>query len=87
MLGRYWLVNGKGTGCAPPHHGPLCYMHFRHDGEPTQYLYAIPTSIIKPTGNDLVLFEETASLGSGGDAGHVRDLSKVGIVALTAHPL
>jgi hypothetical protein len=83
-LGRYWLIKGKGEGCAPPHHGPLCYMHFRHSNEPTQYLYHVPTSLLKPTGNELFLFEETAAV----DSTHPpRDLTKVRIVALTEHPL
>ena len=83
-LGRYWLITGQGEGCAPPHHGSLCYMHFRHSGEPTQSLYHIPTSLLKPTGNELFLFEETAAVDS---TQPLRDLSKVRIVALTEHPL
>lgn len=42
-IGRYFLVNGSGScdpanNCAPPRHGPACYMHYAHCGEPTQSL-------------------------------------------------
>eukprot|EP01047_Picozoa_sp_COSAG01_P040593 COSAG01_NODE_3430_length_6105_cov_6.934565_4_plen_57_part_00 len=55
-------------------------MHWKGCGEPTQTLYHIPAPILKPKGNLVVLFEETATTVPA------RNLSRVELVALTAHP-
>jgi len=68
-LGRYNLELGVCSGpCAPPVHGGVCYIFWHNCGLPTQRYYHVPTSILKPTGNLVVLFEETATVpvaGSG----------------------
>ena len=61
-IGRYWLVLGQCDGdCAPPHHGPHCFLHYTNCGKPTQDLYHVPFEELKPTGNTLTLFEEAPS--------------------------
>merc|ERR1712190_644638 len=77
-IGRYWLVAGKCSGtCAPPVKNGHCYMHWKDCDKPTQTLYHIPTSILKPVGNQVVLFEESSPQ-------QTRDPSSVRLVALTA---
>ena len=84
-LGRYWAVAGKCSGaCAPPVKNGHCYMHWKGCGRATQTLYHIPTSVLKPTGNLVVLFEETSSQPNPDSP--PRDLSGVSIVALKDHP-
>ena len=82
-IGRYSVEPGEGDcsgeSCAPPHHGSHCYMHYKDCGKPTQTLYHIPFSVLRPHGNVIVLFEETAQFQS-------RDLAAVAIVALHGHP-
>jgi hypothetical protein len=83
-LGRYWLRAGQCTGkCAPPVKNGHCYMHWKGCGEPTQSLYHVPTPVLKPTGNLVVLFEETASVEGNQPR---RNLEGVKLLALTAHP-
>ena len=66
-LGRYNLELGVCDGsCAPPQHGGHCYIFYRNCNEPTQRYYHVPSSILKPTGNLVVLFEETASVPVSG---------------------
>ena len=62
-LGRYWLIEGNcgNGGCAPPHHGNHCFMHWAGCGKPTQHLYHIPFEILKQSGNTLTVFEEAES--------------------------
>jgi hypothetical protein len=79
-IGRYWLTPGTcdgGGDCAPPHHGPHCYIHWKGCGKPTQHLYHIPFEVLRERDNVLTLFEETAD---------VRDLSKVTLEVLHHHP-
>ena len=65
-------------------------MHWKGCGEPTQALYHIPAPVLKPKGNLVVLFEETASVDGTGvtvaQGSQGRQLHKVELVALTAHP-
>ena len=80
-IGRYWLTPGKCTGvCAPPVKSGHCYMHWRGCGKPTQTLYHVPTELLKPTANLVVLFEETAN------SVQQRSLSGVRLQALHEHP-
>jgi len=66
-LGRYNLELGVCDGsCAPPQHGGHCYIFYRNCNEPTQRYYHVPSSILQPTGNLLVLFEETSSVPVSG---------------------
>lgn len=66
-LGRYNLELGVCNGdCAPPHHGTACYIYWRNCGLPTQRFYHIPTALLQPTGNLIVLFEETATVPVAG---------------------
>ena len=44
-----------------------------------QTLYHIPTPVLKPTGNEVVLFEEKGGVG-------LRNLEEIKLVKLTAHP-
>ena len=82
-LGRYWLTPGQCNGvCAPPIKNGHCYMHWDSCGKPTQELYHIPTPVLKPKGNLVVVFEETATVQGVA----MRDLEKVEMVKLTAHP-
>ena len=75
-LGRYWLENGSCYGaCAPPIKSGHCYMHWSDCGKPTQTLYHIPAPVLKPTGNLVVIFEETATAAQ-------RDLDKIQLVQL-----
>lgn len=91
-LGRYWLTPGKCSGsCAPPVKQGRCYMHWKACDEPTQTLYHVPTALLQPTRNLVVLFEEarTSPLPTAGDASTERDDRKpygVRLVALHAHP-
>ena len=86
FLGRYWLLAGKCQGaCAPPIKQGHCYMHWKDCGLPTQTLYHVPTSILKPTGNLVVLFEEVGHAPSGAPLPHARNLDGVEIVALRKH--
>lgn len=79
-LGRYWLEPGTCSGaCAPPIKDGHCYMHWRDCGEPTQTLYHIPTPVLQPTGNVVVIYEETATVGP-------RDLSMVQLLEVQNHP-
>jgi len=78
-LGRYWLTPGSCSGtCAPPIKNGHCYMHWSGCDEPTQTLYHIPTPVLKPTGNLVVIFEETSSAA-------VRNLDKIQLVELKNH--
>jgi hypothetical protein len=80
-LGRYWMLPGKCSGsCAPPVKNGHCYEHWTDCGEPTQTLYHVPTELLRPTGNLVVLFEETAN------SVQPRRLERVRLVALHAHP-
>ena len=66
-IGRYNLELGVCTGdCAPPHHGTQCYIYWRNCGLPTQRFYHVPSAILRPTGNLVVLFEETATVPVAG---------------------
>jgi hypothetical protein len=66
-LGRYNLELGVCSGpCAPPIHGGMCYIFWNNCGQPTQRYYHVPTSILNPTGNLVVLFEETATVPQAG---------------------
>merc|ERR1719277_973645 len=59
-IGRYWLRQGACTGsCAPPVKNSHCYMRWKHCGKPTQALYHVPSDVLLPAGNVVVLFEET----------------------------
>jgi len=78
-LGRYWLEPGSCSGaCAPPIKSGHCYMHWKDCGEPTQTLYHIPTPIMRPADNVVVIYEETAAVAP-------RDLREVKIVQLQNH--
>jgi hypothetical protein len=80
-LGRYWLVAGACNGaCAPPIKNGHCYMHWKGCGRPTQTIYQVPTELVRPRGNLVVLFEEAA------DTVQRRDLSRVRLIALHEHP-
>ena len=80
-LGRYWLKPGECQGkCAPPIKNGHCYMHWKGCSKPTQTLYHVPTPVLKPTGNLVVIFEETASVVAK------RDLDAVKLVQLHGHP-
>ena len=79
-LGRYWLAKGLCSGaCAPPIKNGHCYMHWSGCGEPTQAQYHVPTPVLKPTGNVVVIFEETANVAA-------RDLDKIQLLRLQTHP-
>ena len=81
------MLAGRCKGmCAPPVKNGHCYMHWQACDKPTQTLYHIPTSILKPTGNLVVLFEGVGIAPDGAPLAKARDLSGVEIVALTAHP-
>ena len=81
-LGRYYLLPGQCSGtCAPPIKNGHCYMHWKDCGKPTQYMYHVPTSVLKPTGNLVVLFEEAAAPN-----GTTRSLEGVQLVQLSEHP-
>ena len=80
-IGRYWLEAGTCSGtCAPPVKAGHCYMHWKGCGKPTQTLYHVPNEVLKPKGNLVVLFEETAN------SVQARDLSGVRLRALHEHP-
>jgi hypothetical protein len=80
-IGRYWLKPGACSGtCAPPIKNGHCYMHWKGCGKPTQTLYQVPTSLLRPTGNLVVLFEETANTVQA------RDLAAVALRSLHTHP-
>ena len=77
-LGRYYITPGGCNGkCAPPIKNGHCYMHWSDCDEPTQTLYHIPTPVLKPTGNEVVFFEEKGGVGAA-------NLSKIQMVKLTA---
>jgi len=77
-IGRYWLVAGQCSGtCAPPVKNGHCYMHWKDCGKPTQTIYHIPTAVLQPKGNLVVLFEE-------GIPESKRDPSAIRLLALTA---
>lgn len=77
-LGRYYITPGGCHGkCAPPIKNGHCYMHWSDCDEPTQTLYHIPTPVLKPTGNEVVFFEEKGGVGLG-------NLGKIQMVKLTA---
>jgi len=59
-------------------------MHWKDCDKPTQTLYHVPTSLLSPTRNLVVLFEETPDSPDPSRAR--RDLSGVRLVALHAHP-
>jgi hypothetical protein len=59
--------------------GSYCYIHWKDCDSPTQTLYLVPTSVLKPTGNEVVIFEETANI-------QTRSLDSVALVALHEHP-
>lgn len=66
-IGRYDLELGACDGpCAPPIHGGHCFIFWRNCGQPTQRFYHVPAALLKPTGNLIVLFEETAYVPDGG---------------------
>ena len=78
-LGRHYLTPGGCTGaCAPPIKNGHCYMHWSGCGEPTQTLYHIPTPVLKPSGNVVVLFEETAGVAQ-------RNLDTIQLLRLHNH--
>lgn len=81
-LGRYWLVPGKCSGaCAPPVKSGHCYEHWKDCGKPTQTLYHVPTEVLRPTANEILLFEETANTVQR------RELRGVRLRALHEHAL
>jgi hypothetical protein len=83
-IGRYWLVAGACDGdCAPPRHGPHCYLHWKGCGEYTQNLYHIPFEVLRPTGNMIVVFEETAPTDHESS---LRNLSQVQLEIVHEHP-
>jgi len=55
-------------------------MHWKRCGQPTQTLYHIPSEVLRPKSNLVVLFEETAN------SVQTRELPSVRIVALHEHP-
>ena len=66
-IGRYDLELGVCNGpCAPPIHGGQCYIFWRNCGLPTQRYYHVPTSLLQPTGNLVVLFEEASNVPTAG---------------------
>ena len=66
-LGRYNLEAGTCSGsCAPPQHGPICYIFWKNCGLPTQRYYHVPTAILTPGENLVVLFEETSTVPESG---------------------
>ena len=80
-LGRYWLRRGECKGaCAPPVKHGHCYMRWKACGRPTQTLYHVPTEVLAPVRNLVVLFEETVGTATP------RDLAGVSLVALHEHP-
>jgi len=80
-IGRYWLQPGKCSGtCPPPVKSGHCYMHWKGCSRPTQTLYHVPQEVLQPTGNLVLLFEETAN------SVQRRDLSGVLLRALHEHP-
>ena len=54
-------------------------MHWKDCDKPTQSLYHIPTQVLKPSANMVVLFEEAASALP-------RDLDGIKLVAVHQHP-
>ena len=66
--------------CAPPVKSGHCYMHWKGCGRPTQTLYHVPDEVLRPQGNLVVLFEETAN------SVQPRALSGVRLRALHDHP-
>ena len=88
MLGRYWLEAGSCQGsCAPPIKNGHCYMHWSECGQPTQTLYHVPTSVLKSTGNLVVLFEESGVPPNGAPMQKKRHLNGVSLIALRDHPV
>jgi hypothetical protein len=69
LLGRYNLERGQCSGaCAPPQHGPVCSIFWHNCSEPTQRFYGVPSSLLQPADNLVVLFEEASTVpvpGSG----------------------
>jgi hypothetical protein len=66
-LGRYNLEAGACSGaCAPPFHGPICYIFWRNCNSSTQRFYHVPESVLVPGDNLVVLFEEAAEVPSTG---------------------
>jgi hypothetical protein len=66
-IGRYNLEAGQCNGpCAPPIHAGTCYIFWANCGKPTQRFYHVPASILQPTGNLVVLFEETNTVPQAG---------------------
>lgn len=59
--------------------GSYCYIRWKDCDTPTQTLYLVPTSVLKPTDNEVVIFEETANI-------QTRSLESVALVALHEHP-
>ena len=55
-------------------------MHWKDCGKPTQTLYHVPTGLLQPTGNLVVLFEETSP-----PPGVERHLGGVALVAVHEH--
>ena len=82
-IGRYWLIPSSGCidgDCAPPNFpGPICYFRYKACGKPTQHLYHVPTEVLRPTGNVVVLFDESSSV-------QPRRPETVALVALHHHP-
>lgn len=82
-IGRYWLAPSSGCAdgdCAPPNFpGPICYFRYKACGKPTQHLYHVPTEALRPTGNVVVLFDESSSV-------QPRRPETVTLVALHHHP-
>jgi Glycosyl hydrolases family 35 len=78
-IGRYWLAPGVCEGdCAPPRHGPHCFLYWHNCGKPTQKLYHIPFEVLKASGNTVTVFEETAATN--------RNLSDVFLEIVHEHP-
>lgn len=66
-IGRYNLEAGHCTGeCAPPFHGPICYIFWRNCNSSTQRFYHVPESVLVPGDNLVVLFEEAVEVPSTG---------------------
>jgi hypothetical protein len=66
-IGRYDLELGVCNGpCAPPIHGGQCYIFWRNCGQPTQRFYHVPSSLLLPANNLVVLFEEASTVPVSG---------------------
>ena len=74
---------GEDPNCAPPRHGPHCYIHWKGCNRPTQDLYHIPFQVLLPTNNLITFFEESSRIGTNMPA---RNLKDVKLQILHHHP-